>query len=162
MNNYSNKQVHVSKRERQRVLLSIIRNESIRTQSELVSHLKDRGISCTQVSVSRDIRELRLVKRSGRYTEPEDPMGESQMIDELASSVTVFLREVTMVGENLIVVKTLPGTAHSVGSLLDHVDWEGLVGTVAGDDTIFIATRGREKGGKGIARKLQRLMRNEK
>lgn len=88
-------------------------------------------------------------------------MGESQLIDEFASSVSLFLKEVTMVGENLIVVKTLPGTAHSVGSLLDRVDWEGLVGTVAGDDTIFIATRGREKGGQGIARKLQRLMRNE-
>ena len=161
MNNYSKKQVHVSKSERQRALVSIIRNETIRTQSELARHLKDRGISCTQVSVSRDIRELRLVKRSGRYTEPEDSTGESQMIDELASSVSVFLKEVTMVGENLIVVKTLPGTAHSVGSLLDRVDWEGLVGTVAGDDTIFIATFGREKGGQGIARNLQRLMRNE-
>ncbi len=145
-----------SKTKRQAKLLDIIRKQSVRTQTELAQLLTEAGITCTQVSVSRDIRELSLVKQNGRYVEPEDS-ADAPNLDDLAKTVSGFIRSVEPVGSNLVVVRTLSGTAHSVALLLDAVTWPGLAGSVAGDDTIFVAAHS-PKDGQRIARNLRRLM----
>jgi transcriptional regulator of arginine metabolism len=151
-----------NKAQRQDALLEIIRAESVRTQTELKERLEERGFVCTQVSVSRDIRELGLSKKAGRYTAPSDPPppGDTQTIDveELSSNVRAFVIRVTPVGDNLVVINTMPGTAHSVGVLIDHLHWPDIAGTVAGDDTLFVATRGGRVGVKRIVSKLVSLI----
>ncbi len=145
-----------TKTKRQGRLLEIVRTRSVTTQTELAELLVKAGTNCTQVSISRDIRELGLVKRDGRYVMPDAPEGAPDL-DDLAGTVGGFIRAVELVGQNLVVVRTLPGTAHSVALLLDAVDWPGLAGSVAGDDTIFVAVQSSKVGGK-VARNLRNLM----
>ncbi len=144
-----------SKTERQAALLEIIRAESIGTQTELVRKLREKGVVCTQVSVSRDIRELGLSKKAGRYTAPTDAT-ESPAMDvvELSSSVSAFIVRIAPVGDNLVVVNTMPGTAHSVGVLMDNLKWPEIAGTVAGDDTLFLAVLGGRTSVEEIVSKL--------
>lgn len=133
------------KPDRQQKILEIVRTETVRTQVDLVKLLKKSGFSSTQVSVSRDVRELGLIKSNGRYVVPdENPTRPG--IEELARTSARFLIDATPVGENLVVVHTHPGTAHSVALLLDQLDWPDLAGTVAGDDTIFVAVHSTATG----------------
>ena len=160
MSNYSQKSAEKSKAKRQRQLLTIIREEAVGTQNELAKRLKARGTRCTQVSISRDIRELGLVKLGGRYVAPSSQAVSSDFGD-LSKNVSAFIQSITPVGGNLVVVKTLPGTAHSVGVLLDNLNWSELAGTVAGDDTIFVAVLGGQAGSKALARRLRALIKKE-
>ncbi len=154
MTNYS--QNPKSKAERQDKLLGIVRSNTVTTQTELSERLDQAGFPCTQVSVSRDIRELGLVKQSGQYVAPNEPK-ENPELEGLASTLSGFLKRVEIVGENLVVVKTLPGTSPSVAMLLDQVNWQGLKGTIAGDDTIFVAVENK-KAGQTVSRNLRKLM----
>lgn len=150
-----------SKAERQAVLIDIIRSESVSTQGILVDRLREKGFRCTQVSVSRDIRELGLSKKAGQYAVPSEvPAPDAPLIDvaELSSNVSAFIVRATPVGDNLIVVNTLPGTAHSVGVLLDTLKWPRIAGTVAGDDTLFLAILGGPVGIKETVSKLTSLI----
>lgn len=157
MTNYSRNGSENAKLKRQKALLSLIRSESLSTQGELVARLNRTGIPCTQVSVSRDIRELGLVKRGGRYTAPEASiMPES--VSNLSENISIFIRSVTIVGDNMVVIKTLPGTAHSVGLLVDNVNWSKVAGTVAGDDTVFLAVLGGASGCTEVAARLNHLV----
>ncbi len=160
MDNYSEKQREKSKAKRQRELLALIREEVIGTQTTLAARLKARGMSCTQVSISRDIRELGLVKQGGRYVAPGH-LSPSERVVDLSRNVSAFVRNITPVGDNLVVVQTLPGTAHSVGVLLDGLNWSELAGTVAGDDTIFVAVLGGRAGTEGLANRLRSLIKKE-
>jgi len=145
-----------SKAERQAKLLEIVRSEIIATQTELVTRLEQAGINCTQVSISRDIRDLGLAKRNGRYV-VADEKSDTPDLKELARTVGGFIQSIEPVGENLVVVHTLSGTAHSVALLLDKVDWQGIVGTVAGDDTIFVAVHSSDAGRKTV-KNLRKFM----
>ena len=145
-----------SKNERQAQLLRIVGSNVVKTQTELSALLKKAGLSCTQVSVSRDIRELGLVKREGRYVVPDD-QGENPNIKTLQDAICGFIHQAETVGDNMVVVKTLPATAHSIALFLDRVDWHGLKGTIAGDDTVFVAVQDKNTG-KTIARRLRKLM----
>lgn len=134
------------KARRQRRILEIIQQKPIGTQAELAEELRSNGFNVTQATVSRDIKELGLVKTTGgaaaRYLAPgEEPPGPS---DERLRRL--FRDYVTAVdhSESLVVVKTVPGAAQGVASALDQVRWPGIMGSVAGDDTIFIAVRTRE------------------
>lgn len=160
MTNYSYDQPEKSKAKRQRELLALIREEVIGTQTELAARLKARGMSCTQVSISRDIRELGLVKQGGRYVATGHLSPAEKAVD-LSKNVSVFVRSIIPVGDNLVVVQTLPGTAHSVGVMLDGLNWSELVGTVAGDDTIFLAVLGGRAGTEELANRLLSLIRKE-
>ncbi len=133
------------KAERQQALLDLVRGRSLATQAEAVAALRERGIVCTQASVSRDVRELGLVKRDGCYATPE-AVAAAAAVDEYAASIGGFLREMSVVGNHLVVVHTLPGTAHGVGVFIDGMAWPGVAGTVAGDDTIFAAVTDRAAG----------------
>jgi transcriptional regulator of arginine metabolism len=127
---------------RRNQILEILRNEAVATQDELRRKLARRGIRVTQATVSRDIEELGLIKTRAGYRRPEaaepaKPASAPQpALDVLLKE---FVRGVELAA-NLVVVKTNPGNAHSVGVGLDSERWPEVVGTVAGDDTIFIAT----------------------
>lgn len=146
-----------SKAERHTRLLEIIRRESIGTQSDLAERLQQEGIACTQASVSRDIRELGLVKRGGVYMAAEEPGSGTPDTEDLAGSIRPFLRSAVAVGEHLVVVHTVTGTANSVGMFMDQTGWPGLVGTVAGDDTIFAAVEDRAAADELVTR-LQAIL----
>lgn len=129
---------------RQNAILDIISGQYIETQSQLMEALAARGIRSTQATLSRDIRELRLIKESdagGRshYALPAAPA--DRPINERLQKIlkeSVLSLDIAM---NLIVLKTLPGLASAACSALDGMEIEGLVGTLGGDDTAFLAMK---------------------
>ena len=120
-------------------IVDLLRSKEVETQEDLRRKLAHRGIHVTQATVSRDIEELGLVKTRTGYRLPDavDPMASPQ--PTLAIVLKEFLTDVRQAA-NLVILKTRPGNAHSVAVALDANPWEEVVGTVAGDDTIFIAT----------------------
>ena len=119
---------------RQGQILNLIRTRDVRTQEELAAALRSQGIAATQVTLSRDIRELGLVKTAQGYAEPgaAAPAG-----PDFAQVAREFLRDVK-VAQNLLVLRTPPGHANALASALDHADWEEVAGTIAGDDTVLV------------------------
>ncbi|MDD6651500.1 MAG: ArgR family transcriptional regulator [Eggerthellales bacterium] len=118
--------------DRRDAIRTLVRNESIRTQRELADRLRELGYDCTQATISRDITELRLEKPAGScYMLPED-MRFQRIIHELVTSAVAAM--------NIVVVKTMSGSANAVAEVLDTSKFEGLLGTVAGDNTIMIVT----------------------
>ena len=125
---------------RRRQIVDLLRTEEVATQEDLRRKLARRGVHVTQATVSRDIEELGLVKTRSGYRLPEaaEPMAPVQPTLEVV--LKEFLSD-ALQAANLVVVKTRPGNAHSVAVALDATPWEEVVGTVAGDDTILVATR---------------------
>lgn len=121
---------------RRAAILKIIRQSAVRKQDELVKALKKQGFEATQSSVSRDLRELRVAKAGDHYIVPAEDVGVSDPFAAIAS----FVREIRAAGPSLTVVKTTTGTAQSVAVAIDRANWPEAVGTISGDDTIFIAT----------------------
>ncbi len=124
---------------RQTQIQNLLRSERIATQSKLCSQLARRGVRVTQATVSRDLEELGVVKSREGYRLPETREPAAPPQPPLAVVLKEFLREVRQAA-NLVVLKTHPGNAHTVAVALDAEQWPGVIGTVAGDDTIFIAT----------------------
>jgi transcriptional regulator of arginine metabolism len=125
----------MNKNYRQGQILKLIRGRKIHTQDELAHALRAVGIPATQVTLSRDIRELRLVKTPDGYTHgrPEaTPSG-----PDIEAVVAEFVLDVR-VAQNLLVLRTAPGNANAVGVALDKADWPEITGTIAGDDTILV------------------------
>jgi transcriptional regulator of arginine metabolism len=114
-------------------ILKLVRDRSIFTQEELAKALKATGIDATQVTLSRDMRELGLVKTSDGYRE----LGPDAPNSRFASLATEFLRDVR-IAQNQVVLKTAPGHASSVAVALDDEEWPEVVGTIAGDDTVLV------------------------
>ena len=114
-------------------ILKIIRGQAISTQEELAAELKKQGINATQVTLSRDIRELGLVKTVDGYRQ----IAPQQAGPDLATILADFLQDVR-VAQNLLVLKTLPGNASPLAAALDQEEWTEVVGTIAGDDTILV------------------------
>jgi transcriptional regulator of arginine metabolism len=126
----------MTKSYRQGQILKLIRGKRIGTQEELAQELKNLGIAATQVTLSRDIRDLRLVKTREGYQEiAEEEHGQLQF----AMLAGEFLRDVLR-AQNLVVLKTDPGHANSVAVALDREGWPEVIGTIAGDDTICVIT----------------------
>lgn len=127
---------------RRNQILEILRSGAVTTQESLRKKLARRGIAVTQATVSRDIEELGLVKTRSGYRLPDAPPAEgAPHAPQPASAIILkeFVREVSQAA-SLVVVVTSAGNAHSVGVALDAGKWEEVVGTVAGDDTVLIAT----------------------
>ncbi|NLV50421.1 MAG: arginine repressor [Clostridiales bacterium] len=127
---------------RQEKILEIIAQNDIETQNQLIEALKAHGFASTQATVSRDLRELRLVKEltsAGRYkyTTPS----ESNIVGYSDRLRTIFRESVTSFAraQNIVVLKTLPGLASAACSALDGMSIRDLVGTLGGDDTAFLA-----------------------
>ena len=125
----------MTKTYRQGQILKLIRMKRINTQEELALELGKQGIAATQVTLSRDIRDLRLVKTREGYQE----MAPEETGPAFALLAAEFLLDV-LIAQNLVVLKTSPGHANSVAVALDHENWTEVVGTIAGDDTILLVT----------------------
>ena len=120
---------------RQGQILRIIRNKEIHTQEELARELSAVDIQATQVTLSRDIRDLGLVKTSEGYR----ALAPEETGPKLADVVAEFMQDIR-VAQNLVVVRTSPGNANSLAIAIDKEDLPEVVGTVAGDDTILVIT----------------------
>ncbi|PCF33111.1 arginine repressor [Staphylococcus delphini] len=121
----------------------IISNEQIETQDELVKRLNDYDMNVTQATVSRDIKELQLIKvpaPSGQYiySLPNNPR--YHPLEKLVRYLMDSFVKIDS-ANNLLVLKTLPGNAQSIGAILDQIDWEEVLGTICGDDTCLIICR---------------------
>lgn len=123
----------MSKNYRQGQILKLVRGKHILTQDELAQELRDLGISATQVTLSRDIRDLRLVKTREGYQEMA-PEEKGPALNLLAAEFVLDVR----CAQNLVVVRTAPGNANSVAQALDQEEWPEVVGTIAGDNTILV------------------------
>ena len=121
---------------RQQVILSLLESHKVKSQVELVALLGEQGISATQSSVSRDLRDLGVAWMGGRYALPS----EHDVRDPGVAEIAPFLRGIRPAGPNLAVILTMAGTAQAVGLAIDRAGWPELVGTMAGDDTVFAAT----------------------
>lgn len=122
---------------RRAAIVRIIRESTVRNQDELVKALHKQGFEATQSSVSRDLRELGVAKAGDHYILAP---GEEQLPANHFAAVANFVTGVRTAGDSLTVVKTRSGTANSVAVAIDASDWPEIVGTISGDDTIFIAT----------------------
>ncbi len=137
-------------------ILDVLRAEPAATQAELGQKLARRGIRVTQATISRDIEELGLVKTRDGYRRADSSPPASAPLPPLPVVLKEFLRQVRQ-ASNLVILKTHPGNAHSVAVALDAEQWPGVVGTVAGDDTIFVATPGAREAVR-IRKKILALL----
>ena len=125
----------MSKRYRQEQIRKLIRTKPVHTQEELATELQKLGIPATQVTLSRDLRELNLVKTHNGYREMEaPPASDNSDVESLINDYVIDVR----CAQNLLVLKTDPGHASPVAVALDDADWPEIVGTLAGDDTILV------------------------
>lgn len=135
------------KTRRQAAILDLISENAIETQEELLNRLKEKGYNVTQATVSRDIKELRLLKtlsNDGKYRYTSY----SKSISDANQNINGFInRSVISVkaAHNMVVIKTLAGMANAICASIDSVDFKGVLGTIAGDDTIFIVCADNEK-----------------
>jgi len=149
----------MSKIKRHLKIREIISNNDIETQDELVERLKKLGFKVTQATVSRDIKELHLVKipsSSGQYkysTPSEQRFNPINKLRRLIMEAFVSIDQAS----HFIVLKTLPGNAHALGVLIDDLEWEEIMGTICGDDTCLIICRTEEKA-KAIEERFINLM----
>lgn len=130
------------KLDRQAVIREIVSTQPIETQIQLMEALRERGIRSTQATVSRDIRELHLVKEMGTDGRYRYQMPSKEVTPEFELKLRKIFREsITSyeVAQNIIVLKTLPGLASAACSALDSMQLSHLVGSLAGDDTAFLA-----------------------
>ena len=148
------------KSKRQLKIMELIKEKNIQTQQELAANLRQEGIEVTQATVSRDVKQLGLIKvpnGAGEYKYSLPPRhkekvnANSRMRRMFQDSVVDF-----NYSENLIVVNTLPGTAQGVAALLDNSDWNNVIGTIAGDDAILLVVKPKEKV-EAVMNKLKSL-----
>lgn len=132
------------KTKRQAKILEIVSNSDVETQEQLLQELQDAGFYCTQATVSRDIRELRIVKEltgSGtyRYT-----TSSKEVRGTFSGRLNTIFRECVTgfdYAQNLVVIHTLPGLASAAGSAVDAMEMSFVLGTLAGDDTVMIVMK---------------------
>ena len=148
------------KTSRQNKILESISGQDIETQHQLMEALREHGVKSTQATVSRDIKELRLAKElspGGRYRYVA--VGRDDMVDYDQRLRKIFRESVTSyaVAQNIIVIKTLPGLANAACSTLDGMNIHDLVGTLAGDDTAFLAMRDNESAER-LCREIEEML----
>lgn len=145
----------MSKRERQQALIDIINSQDVETQEELLDILTSQGFSCTQATISRDIKELNITKISYTTNSSGDNRSEQRHKYTIANETKPIHHESykqvlgncivsTDYAENIIVIKTVSGMAMAVGAAIDQLDIDGIMGCIAGDDTLFLAIKNPE------------------
>lgn len=152
--------MEVMKQVRQRAIRDLVETRVIRTQQELAAALRERGFRTTQATISRDVAELGLIKvnREGTnaYALPprlrEAETSGEERLRALLHDLPVEVRESGL----LLVVKTLPGSAHPIAAALDRARWPEVVGSIAGDDTLFVAFVDRGALGR-VKRRLLKM-----
>jgi transcriptional regulator of arginine metabolism len=139
-------ELRVNKGQRHIKIREMISNHDIETQDELVELLKNANFNVTQATVSRDIKELHLVKvpmNDGRYKYSLPADQRFNPLQKLKRTLTDSFISIDY-ADHLIIMKTLPGNANAIGALIDKLDWEDLMGTICGDDTILIICRSKD------------------
>ena len=132
------------KSQRHAQIIKFIQSKDIETQEELTLLLKENGFDTTQATVSRDIKELKLVKvpdERGRY---KYAVKSTEEEIKVSAKFRTILEETVLridVSTSIVVIKTFPGMAQAAASAIDNMNWGEIVGTIAGDDTIFVALR---------------------
>ncbi|EKU49851.1 transcriptional regulator AhrC/ArgR [Staphylococcus massiliensis] len=124
----------------------IITNEQIETQEELVKRLNDFELNVTQATVSRDIKELQLIKvpaPTGHYVYSLPNDRKYHPLEKLGRYLMDSFVNIEGT-DNLLVLKTLPGNAQSIGAILDQIDWDEVLGTICGDDTCLLICRNKD------------------
>ncbi len=135
------------KAKRQALIREIIENQSIQTQEELAEALREHGMVVTQATVSRDIKEMHLLKvlsEDGGYRYATMDKSEQGMNDRLIRMLSDSVVDMSS-ANNLIVIHTLPGSAHVAGEAVDSMRWPDVLGTIAGDNTILVIVRSNEE-----------------
>ena len=148
------------KTERQSQILELIAQQDIETQNQMMEALAARGIKSTQATLSRDIKELRLIKELSpdggyRYVAPAAEASQNHL-----SRLHKIFRESVVsydTAQNLVVIHTLPGLANAAASAMDAMDIPSLVGTLAGDDTVFLAMR-TDEDASAFCRDIEELV----
>ena len=132
------------KNDRQNTILEIIAAENIETQEQLLDRLAQRGIRSTQATISRDIKQLHLVKEPTGHGTYKYAVSSSRARLNIADKLrTIFHESITSVdcAQNIVVFKTLAGLAGGACEALDHMDIAGLVGSLAGENTVFLVMK---------------------
>lgn len=135
------------KNERQTVILEIVAQENIETQEQLLTRLRARGIRCTQATISRDIKQLHLVKEPAGQGVYKYAVSENRTKLNVAEKLRTIFRECIVSidwAQNIVVVKTMPGLANGACSALDNMNMNDIVGSLAGDDTALLVMRNAE------------------
>lgn len=147
------------KTKRHSKILELIQQYNIDTQEELLRRLREEGYDVTQATVSRDIKELRLIKTLANDGKYKYATGKLETNDISAKFFTLFANSVLSVefAGNMVVIKSMSGMAQAVCAALDSMHWEGVVGTLAGEDTIFIVMRS-ENSAINMVSELKRLL----
>jgi transcriptional regulator of arginine metabolism len=135
--------------DRRTAIVRLLRSGLVRKQGDLVHMLQRDGYPVTQSSISRDLRDLGVLKAAGRYVMPSD---EVTRANGDFGALAQFVRQILPAGTCLTVVKTTIGAAGSVAVAIDKAEWPEVVGTISGDDTIFISTNGESAQAQLIAR----------
>ena len=135
------------KNERQNMILEIISQENIETQEQLLNRLQERGITSTQATISRDIKQMHLIKEPvGQGVYKYAVSGNRTKLNFAEKLRTIFRESITSIeyAQNIVVLKTMPGLASAACSALDNMDISYMVGSLAGDDTAFLVMRDTE------------------
>ena len=148
------------KSQRQAKIMEIISNRNVETQEQLLQELQNAGFRSTQATISRDIKELRIVKEltsfgTYRYTAATD-----EVSNTFSSKLNTIFRECITsfdYAQNIIVIRTLPGLASAAGSTIDAMNMSTVVGTLAGDDTVMCAIRTVEDT-KKLMKRLEEIL----
>ena len=141
--------------ERRSAIMRILRDGAVRKQDELVHLLRKAGHDATQSSISRDLRDLGVLKASGRYVLPPDELTRA---NGDFGTLAQFVRELRRAGPAITVLRTTIGAAQSVAVAIDKAEWPEVAGTLSGDDTIFIATADL-RAQNTLVRRLRELFR---
>ena len=141
---------------RQSAILDLVSTRPVRSQDALRRLLAGMGIRATQATISRDVKELGLVKRAadGAYQSARGQAGPAVSDERVRRAVAEYLRRVERV-QQLLVLKTDPGQAQPLAFALDHAAWPEIVGTIAGDDTILVVLR-TEAGARSVGGRVER------
>ncbi|MBQ2717917.1 MAG: arginine repressor [Clostridia bacterium] len=132
----------MDKQKRQQILLDIVTKVEVDTQEEIIKLLNEQGLNVTQATVSRDIKEMGLVKTSGRVKKYKYAQV-TQIHKDSAKLLNLFKAAVNSIdqAQNLVVVKTIIGNANAVAAAIDAQRIPGVIGTLAGDDTVLVVTK---------------------
>lgn len=141
----------MGKNKRQQIVLDIISKTEVNTQEELLTILAEKGLAVTQATVSRDIKDLGLIKTAGlvkkyRYVLPDEARAGGKAAEQFRHAVKCVLKAM-----NTVVVKTISGNGNAVAALIDNMNIEWIVGTIAGDDTIFAVAKNEDDADKIVA-----------
>lgn len=147
------------RKKRQSLIVELINKEIISTQEELMNKLKETDFDVTQATVSRDIKELKLIKKVGQNGRPRYAVNQSETDDFLSKYFSILAGAVLSIdyAMNISVIKCFAGMANAACAAIDSMDWEGVVGTLAGDDTIFVLCR-TEDAAKQLKDSIEKMI----